>query len=317
MVLTALLCYPPQAQQVHAMFPHVSLQAITLDLADTRSISLTVEHILNNAIYIPVPGTAGAEQPLNSLPIHTPAPSTPDSQAPSPPPLTASLQSSAGGEATPDTVADREGERDGAAGSESVVRRRRGPPESHSVRHNETDDTQSSSGVGVIRNNQSGAPPRDEGSTNSGSRHARGSVREEVSMSFSSLQRRKRELLASAKRCVYAYLYNTITCIPASLLWLPLSLTSAGITCRRISSSPLQAEQRDTIHCKNFTNLFFFSRKNYCVCGSFIKSFIPGSNLPTSHTCTTTCTALMQILPTSYDSQHHISFLVLKLNVLF
>ena len=259
MVWTALLCYPPQAQQVHAMFPHVSLQAITLDLADTRSISLTVEHILNNAIYIPVPGTAGAEQPLNSLLIHTPAPSTPDSQAPSPPPLTASPQSSAGGEATPDTVADREGERDGAAGSESVVRRRRGPPESHSVRHNETDDTQSSAGVGAIINNQSGAPPRDEGSTNSGSRHARGSVREEDSMSFSSLQRRKRELLASAKRCVYAYSHNTITCIPASLLWLPLSLTSAGTTCRRISSSSLQAEQRDTISLSLI--LIFFLKK--------------------------------------------------------
>ena len=257
MVWTALLCYPPQAQQVHAMFPHVSLQAITLDLADTRSISLTVEHILNNAIYIPAPGTVGAEQPLNSLPIHTPAPSTPDSQALSPPPLTASPQSSAAGEATPDTVADREGERDSAdregerdvaAGSGSVVRRRRGPPESHSVRSNETDDTQSSAGVGAIRNNQSGAPPRDEGSTNAtaaGSRHARGSVREEHSMSFSSLQRRKRELLASAKRCVYAYSYNTIMCIPASLLWLPFSFTSAGTTCRRISSSPLQAEQRD------------------------------------------------------------------------
>ena len=40
------------AQQVHSMFPHVPLQAITLDLADTRSISLTVEHILNNNLLI-------------------------------------------------------------------------------------------------------------------------------------------------------------------------------------------------------------------------------------------------------------------------
>ena len=38
------------------MFPHVPLQAITLDLADTHSVSLTVDHILNNSIYIPEEG---------------------------------------------------------------------------------------------------------------------------------------------------------------------------------------------------------------------------------------------------------------------
>lgn len=42
-----------QAQQVHSMFPHIPLQAITLNLADTHSVSLTVEHILNETIYIP------------------------------------------------------------------------------------------------------------------------------------------------------------------------------------------------------------------------------------------------------------------------
>ena len=35
------------------MFPHVPLQAITLDLADTHSVSLTVDRILSNAVYIP------------------------------------------------------------------------------------------------------------------------------------------------------------------------------------------------------------------------------------------------------------------------
>ena len=35
------------------MFPHVPLQAITLDLADTHSVSLTVDRVLNNTIYIP------------------------------------------------------------------------------------------------------------------------------------------------------------------------------------------------------------------------------------------------------------------------
>ena len=35
------------------MFPHIPLHAITLDLADTHSVSLTVEHILNETIYIP------------------------------------------------------------------------------------------------------------------------------------------------------------------------------------------------------------------------------------------------------------------------
>lgn len=41
------------AQQVHSMFPHIPLQAITLDLADTHSVSLTVDRVLNNTIYIP------------------------------------------------------------------------------------------------------------------------------------------------------------------------------------------------------------------------------------------------------------------------
>lgn len=35
------------------MFPHVPLQAITLDLVDTHSVSLTVDHILTHSIYIP------------------------------------------------------------------------------------------------------------------------------------------------------------------------------------------------------------------------------------------------------------------------
>lgn len=38
------------------MFPNVPLQAITLDLADTHSVSLTVDHILNESIYIPGEG---------------------------------------------------------------------------------------------------------------------------------------------------------------------------------------------------------------------------------------------------------------------
>ena len=42
-----------QAQRVHSMFPHTPLEAITLDLADTHSVSLTVERIINNVIYIP------------------------------------------------------------------------------------------------------------------------------------------------------------------------------------------------------------------------------------------------------------------------
>ena len=38
------------------MFPHIPLQAITLDLADTHSVSLTVDRALNNTIYIPEQG---------------------------------------------------------------------------------------------------------------------------------------------------------------------------------------------------------------------------------------------------------------------
>ena len=43
------------------MFPYVPLHAITLDLADTHSVSLTVDRILNNIIYIP--GERGVHMP--------------------------------------------------------------------------------------------------------------------------------------------------------------------------------------------------------------------------------------------------------------
>ena len=61
-----------QAQQVHSMFPHIPLQAITLNLADTHSVSLTVEHILNETIYIPgqegPPPLSASPHPHSSLP---------------------------------------------------------------------------------------------------------------------------------------------------------------------------------------------------------------------------------------------------------
>ena len=100
-----------QAQRIHSMFPHIPLEAITLDLADTHSMSLTVERIINDVIYIPgqdegtgdtpsTPsppsqphtGTDAQHLPLTapqaslpmtspltseSLPTHTPSPSTP------------------------------------------------------------------------------------------------------------------------------------------------------------------------------------------------------------------------------------------------
>lgn len=60
------------------MFPHIPLQAITLNLADTHSVSLTVEHILNETIYIP-----GQEGP----PPLSPASPHPHPSLPSPPSL--------------------------------------------------------------------------------------------------------------------------------------------------------------------------------------------------------------------------------------
>jgi hypothetical protein len=58
-----------QAQQIHSMFPHVPIQAITLDLADTHSVSLTVDRILNDSIYIPREGgVAGEEDEATPLP---------------------------------------------------------------------------------------------------------------------------------------------------------------------------------------------------------------------------------------------------------
>ena len=48
------------------MFPHIPLQAITLNLADTHSVSLTVEHILNDTIYIPGQDDDPSPSPLSS-----------------------------------------------------------------------------------------------------------------------------------------------------------------------------------------------------------------------------------------------------------
>ena len=168
------------------MFPHVPLQAITLDLADTRSISLTVEHILNNAIYIQT-GATGVNQPLNSISAHTSTQVTvsqpPESQAPASP-LT--------------DVAERSlGEEAGASWTEtgqSTVRRRRDL--SNGMTNSKDVDTQSS----LIRDNQSGALPGDVAvvAQSPQSRCKESAVGEDA-MSFSSLQRRKRELLAKAK----------------------------------------------------------------------------------------------------------------------
>ena len=58
------------------MFAHIPLQAITLDLVDTHSVSLTVDHILTRSIFIPgqdsdtgsppVEGTATPDTPLDT-----------------------------------------------------------------------------------------------------------------------------------------------------------------------------------------------------------------------------------------------------------
>ena len=170
------------------MFPHVPLQAITLDLADTRSISLTVEHILNNTIYIPETGTASVSQTLNSGAAHmstlvTPSQSSesqaPESQAPeSQAPESQTLLTDVGGESTPDP-------------GQSVVRRR------HRTTRHESDGTSE-----LIRDNQSGVPLPEEvrlAPVATQSHHEGGG--DDV-MAFSALQRRKRELLANAKRSV-------------------------------------------------------------------------------------------------------------------
>lgn len=62
------------------MFPHIPLQAITLNLADTHSVSLTVEHILNDTIYIPGQDDDPSPSPLSP---HTnpPLSSPPSTQA--------------------------------------------------------------------------------------------------------------------------------------------------------------------------------------------------------------------------------------------
>lgn len=50
------------------MFPHIPLQAITLDLADTHSVSLTVDRVLNNTIYIPDQQQLQGEESTSSEP---------------------------------------------------------------------------------------------------------------------------------------------------------------------------------------------------------------------------------------------------------
>ena len=145
------------------MFPHVPLQAITLDLADTRSISQTVEHILNNAIYIPDnDGTALQASLTPDTPTTSPEAR---SSREEPHPLHGNIEEET----------EREGEREKEDNSkvQSVLRRRR--------------QVSSES----IRDNRGRGFPHDGGGNQE--------VEEDV-MSFSSLQRRKRELLANAKR---------------------------------------------------------------------------------------------------------------------
>ena len=172
------------------MFPHVPLQAITLDLADTRSISQTVEHILNNAIYIPE-NDATAATPNIPLTPATPTPATPTTSLAGSREEAQSLQANVdeeereeGGEGEREEGGEGEGEE---GGEQSGLRRRRQVSERDKSKDDSQRDSESISSVHV-RDNQSRGLPHDEGGN------------EEDVMSFSSLQRRKRELLANAKR---------------------------------------------------------------------------------------------------------------------
>ena len=203
------------------MFPHIPLQAITLDLADTRSISQTVEHILNNAIYIPE--TDDTSRPLNSAagghtPTTTSPPGAPDSQA-------------------PHTTPKEEG------GSE-VWRRRGYRAVTATDRENADSDSE------IIRDDQSGASPP-------------GVVEEEEEdpMAFSSLQRRKRELLAKARRLVSLAHTPSHHHHHLSLSFsLSLSL-SPGHFYREDSTSHLLTQSKSST--TPFTVLYSFNITNY------------------------------------------------------
>lgn len=156
------------------MFPHVPLQAITLDLADTRSISLTVEHILNNTIYIP--DSATTTDTLTSATTHTP-PVTP-SQSPE-------------AQTQPLTSVGEEG---GGHQMESGLRRRH---------RRDRDNATGTDNDEKFTDNQSGATPCDEiGDTVAEACDQVRGDEEDDPMTFSSLQRRKRELLINAKQWV-------------------------------------------------------------------------------------------------------------------
>ena len=178
------------------MFPHVPLQAITLDLADTRSISQTVEHILNNTIYIPE-----SDGPVPNPPPtpHTPTTATPTSAEPTSATPTLSLDLPASEEEPhPLHVNEEENE------EQSVLRRRR--------QVSGRDDNQPVSGSSVSsRDNQTRGLPHNEGGNEEP---------EEDVMSFASLQRRKRELLANARRWVWGksdHLYSESLSLSLSL----------------------------------------------------------------------------------------------------
>lgn len=142
------------------MFPHIPLQAITLDLADTRSISQTVEHILNNAIFIPETDNDNTSQPLI--------------------PTTNTTHTSISSSQSHVPLTDR-----GESGSE--LRRRHGFRTAvMATDHKDVD---------LIRDNQSGSVSCDEEG-----HQVIEEEEEEDPMTFSSLQRRKRELVNNARK---------------------------------------------------------------------------------------------------------------------
>ena len=227
-----------QAQHIHSMFPDVPMQAITLDLAETRSISLTVEHILNNAIYIPDTTrrnsdlastlTTPTHSPQVTFPHHPlgtylsqgtpsqaqePATHVPDSQEPlasgemgpeSSGSSSSETASQTGPELCPDTSELRQRKKSGVdwQSGGNTSRTVNGLEDSVSV----TDETLTQRTARRDDDSQSRASPSGKGSSSSSSSQQTGNCTCEDYMSFSSLQRRKRELLSNARRyalCIY------------------------------------------------------------------------------------------------------------------
>ena len=194
-----------QAQRVHSMFPHTPLEAITLDLADTHSVSLTVERIINNVIYIPEQDRPSGELTPSQPHTHTGTQCTlPNTPLPTASPLSCSEPHTLT-HVTPPTITEQTC---GPTHTTSTVRKRnvnqdtgtKDTPSTDAVRVQDTGtkDTPSTDAVRVARPIRTGAADDAPAQCVVTTVPARVKVRKMEP--FASLVERKEQLLERARR---------------------------------------------------------------------------------------------------------------------